>query len=262
VWASYRFLALADNNEKSGVRVIDLSAGHSGYGETLCGRVIAALKSNTLLNESPGTGYLDRRWPPALKESGAWSLISLRQAFLTGALDRVLDPDTYLRAKLPEFIERGDFGFASGQKPDGTYEHIWFKEFLPPDEVTFESDVYLLKKVKAQELKSGAKLESKTEVPLAAPPSIETTITPPPVTPGQPPVAKMQQLHLFGDVPPETWNRLGTKLIPKLRSSQDLKVEVNLTLTVSADASKNLVAEINQILEDLGVAGTVKVDVK
>ena len=34
-------------------------------------RLIAALKSEALLNESVGAGYIERNWPPALKESGA-----------------------------------------------------------------------------------------------------------------------------------------------------------------------------------------------
>lgn len=262
VWASYRFVLLADPQEPSSLRVIDLGAGHASAGETLCGRIIAALKSNALLNESPGAGYLERKWPPAFKESGAWSLLSLRQAFLTGALDRVLDPDAYLRAKIPEFIERGDFGLASGRKPAGTYERVWYKEILPPDEVSFESDVYLLKKQKAQDLKSGAKPESKPNVPPVTPPSTPSPTPQPPNVSGQPPVAQMQQLHLFGDVPPETWNRLGTKLIPKLRASPDLKVQVGFTLTVNADTSKTLIAEIKQILEDLGVADKVAIDVR
>ncbi len=50
------------------------------------------------------------------------------------------------------------------------------------------------------------------------------------------------------------------KLIPKLRSGQDLKVEVNFTVTVNADASKNLVAELRQILDDLGIADKVRID--
>ncbi len=263
VWASYRFVLLADHQEASGLRVIDLGAGHASAGETLCGRVIAALKSNALLNESPGAGYLERKWPPAFKESGAWPLMSLRQAFLTGALDRILDPDGYLHAKIPEFVERGDFGLASGQRPDGTYERVWYKEILLPDEVTFESDVYLLKKQKAQELKSGTKAEVRPEAPSVAPPPAAPPPAPqPPSVSGQPPVAQMQQLRLFGDVPPETWNRLGTKLIPKLRASQDLKVEVAFTLTVSTDTSRALVQEIKQILEDLGVADKVKIDVR
>jgi len=58
------------------------------------------------------------------------------------------------------------------------------------------------------------------------------------------------------------WNRLGQKLIPKLRSGKDLKVQVGFTLTVSAEASSNLVAELKQILNDLGISDQVKIDVR
>ena len=134
VWASYRFVLLADNQERDGLKTIDLGAGHASASETLCGRVVTALKSQALLNESPGASYLERRWPPAFKESGAWPLASLRQAFLTGAMERLLDPDAYLRNKLPDFVLRGDFGLASGQQPGGGYLHVWFSEMLPPEE--------------------------------------------------------------------------------------------------------------------------------
>ena len=63
-------------------------AGHSSASETLCGRIIAALKAEALLNESVGAGYIDRNWPPAFKDSAAWPLASLRQSFLNGALTR------------------------------------------------------------------------------------------------------------------------------------------------------------------------------
>ena len=97
VWASYRFIVLTDNKEADGLKVVDLGAGHSSAQETLCGRVIQALKSSALLNESVGAGYLDRNWPPALKDSGAWPLSSLRQSFLNGSLTRLLDPDAVLK---------------------------------------------------------------------------------------------------------------------------------------------------------------------
>jgi len=71
VWAGYRYVVLADQREKDGLKVIDLGAGHASGAEPLCGRVIAALKSNALLNDSVGAGYIDRTWPPALKNSAA-----------------------------------------------------------------------------------------------------------------------------------------------------------------------------------------------
>ena len=99
VWGGYRFAVIADNKEPDGLKPIDLGAGHSSGGETFCGRVITALKSQALLNESVGAGYIERNWPPALKDSGAWPLASLRQSFLNGSLTRLLDPDTILKAK-------------------------------------------------------------------------------------------------------------------------------------------------------------------
>ncbi len=139
VSGGYRFAVIADHQEADGLKTIDFGAGHSSGGETLCGRVIAALKSAALLNESVGAGYIDRNWPPALKESGAWPLASLRQSFLNGSLTRLLDPDMTLRGKIVEFVGRGDFGLASGQKADGTYERVWFEEPISPDEVAFEA---------------------------------------------------------------------------------------------------------------------------
>ena len=46
VWASYRFVALSDTQERHGLKIIDLGAGHSSASETLCGR-ITRLKPDT-----------------------------------------------------------------------------------------------------------------------------------------------------------------------------------------------------------------------
>ena len=130
VWGGYRFVVLADAQGVGGLEAIDLGAGHASASESLCGRVITALKSQALLNESVGAGYLDRNWPPALKESGGWPLTSLRQSFLNGSLTRLVDPDAVLRNKIVEFVEKGDFGVGSAQKPDGSYERMWFEEAI------------------------------------------------------------------------------------------------------------------------------------
>jgi hypothetical protein len=221
VWASYRFVVLTDGKEADGLKVVDLGAGHSSAQESLCGRVIQALKSSALLNESVGAGYLDRNWPPALKESGAWPLSSLRQSFLNGSLTRLLDPDAVLKGKIVEFVGRGDFGLASGNRPDGTYDRIWFEEFVSPDEVSFDANVFLLSKAKAKALKSRPADEKvvddtqkRDDIQPAQP---EERLQPMQVT-----ASETVTLNLRGSIPPEIWNRLGTKLIPKLRSGGDL----------------------------------------
>ena len=132
VWASYRYIVFANPKSSDGLREVDLGAGHSSGSRSLCDRVLGALKSNTLLNESPGASYLDRRWPQAFKETGAWPLRSLRQAFLDGSLNRLISPDEYLKRKVPEFVAIGDFGLASGDQQDGSFQHLWLSnQYLP-----------------------------------------------------------------------------------------------------------------------------------
>ena len=90
--------------------------------------MVAALNSNALLNESVGAGYIERNWPPALKDSGTWPLSSLRQSFLNGSLTRLLDPDRVLREKILEFVENGDFGLATGSTTTGQFARVWYRE--------------------------------------------------------------------------------------------------------------------------------------
>jgi len=268
VWASYRFVVLADAGEPDGVRVIDLGAGHSSATESLCGRVVTALKSQALLNEAVGAGYIERHWPPALKESGAWPLAGLRQSFLNGALTRLLDPDTVLRGKIVEFVQGGEFGLASGPRADGGYERVWYDDPIAPEEVTFEAGVFLLTKARSRAEKARAEVPPETRPPEPIHPEQppqppgEEHVTPSVVgAVGPSPVTQASTLRLVGTVPAEVWNRLGTKVIPKLRGGADLRVEVAFTVTVGTDQESSLRSELGQILKDLGVADSVTIEV-
>ncbi|RMD96169.1 MAG: DUF499 domain-containing protein, partial [Deltaproteobacteria bacterium] len=266
VWAGYIHVALYDGDAgKGGLEAINLGAGHASGSESLCGRVITALKSNALLNESVGAGYLERNWPPALKESGAWPLSSLRQSFLNGSLTRLVDPDTVLEKKIVEFVRKGDFGLASGKKADGTYERVWFEEPVGADEVSFEADVFLLLKSTASKLKSAP--EPAPDAPVPPEPTSGGPEPPQPkpaTTPGADgdsgQEATRQTIRVHGEVPPEIWNRLGTKLLPKLKSGQDLKVGIDLVVTAEGPAAEALKSDLRQILQDLGISGDVSVE--
>ena len=259
-WAGYRFVALSETDQPNGLKTIDLGAGHASASETLCGRIIGALKSEALLNESVGAGYIDRHWPPAFEDTGAWPLTSLRQSFLNGALTRLIDPDRVLGQKLVEFVGSGDFGLASGSKNDGSYGRLWYEEPVQPEEVAFEADVFLLTKAKAAALKTGG----------GAPPSKpQTPPTPPPKPkPGSgsgsvlkpDPATQRTTLRLAGAVPTEVWNRLGTRILPKLRSGEDLSVRVDFSVSVGSEIAQQMETELKQILHDLGLADRVRVE--
>ncbi len=156
VWASYTFVAFADRAAPGRLRVIDLGVGHSSSRETLAGRVIAALKTAGLLTETIGASYIDRKWPTALAASGAWPLSGLRQSFIDGSLTRLLDLDRVLRARIAEWVERGEFGLASGAGTNGHYARVWCNELLPPEAIRFESDTCLLKRETAGALRPAA----------------------------------------------------------------------------------------------------------
>ena len=267
VWGDYRFAVIADGQEPDGLKVVDLGAGHSSSGDTLCGRVIRALKSEELLNESVGAGYIERNWPPALKEAAEWPLASLRQSFLNGSLTRLVDPDAILKNKIVEFVSRGDFGLASGKKSDGRYDRVWFEELIAPDEVTFDAGVFLLRKDSAKVLKTGAPpmpVPGSSSQPGSSPqPGSEPIIEHgPSLAPGKKPTpgATMKTLRLVGTVPPEVWNRFGTKILPKLRGGSDFRIGLEFTVKVKDDAAGSLAMEIQQILQDLGLEETVRIE--
>lgn len=259
VWGGYRFVVIADKQEPDGLKAIDLGAGHSSGSETLCGRVITALKSQALLNESVGAGYIERNWPPALKESGAWPLSSLRQSFLNGSLTRLIDPDTILRNKIVDFVSRGDFGLASGKKAEGGYDRVVFNEFTDPADVIFESGVYLLLKSKAMELKASSEMPPSPEPEPAPSPEPPSGPTPKP-EPFPEPGVSTRSFRIRGDVPPEIWNRLGTRILPKLRSGSDLKIGIEFTVTVDKQVERSFVADLKQILEDLNLTERIQID--
>jgi hypothetical protein len=266
VWAGYRYVVLYDPKAESGVTVIDLGAGHANAGETLSGRVISTLKSRALLNDSPGAGYLVRRWPEPFKKSGAWPVSALRQAFLNGTMERLLEPDDYIKHKFPEFIINGDFGYASGAQEGGFYR-IWFKEELRQDEISFDSDVYLLLPAVAKELTANAAhptvivspIKPETPDPTG---EIKGPLFPATTDDATSPTPSKRTITVRGEIPTEVWNRLGRTLIPKLKMGGDLSVGLIVSVEVEAETGHGFQQELMQILQDLNIADSVKVDLK
>jgi hypothetical protein len=173
-----------------------------------------------------------------------------------------MDPDAALRHKIVEFVGQGDFGLASGHGPDGTYDRIWYREAMTPEEVTFEADVFLLTKAKAQALK--LKVEPvPTPVPPPGPspqplpwpePGPSAVPTPEPI-----PTPHQHTLRLVGTIPPEVWNRLGTKVLPKLRTGNDLRVDVDLSVSLNTELVQSMVSELHQILQDLDLEDRLRI---
>ena len=67
-------------------------------------------------------------------------------------------------------------------------------------------------------------------------------------------------LRLSGTVPPELWNRLGIKILPKLRSGAELQVGVDFRVTLNSDLARSMQSELRLILDDLGLADKVRIE--
>jgi hypothetical protein len=142
---------------------------------------------------------------------------------------------------------------------------MWFgsEDMIAPDEIMFESAVFLLRKPTAQALRSGKPTVPTPEPPPTAKPETPTpepgggpTATPTPILP-----EAMRTLRLVGTIPPELWNRLGTKILPKLRAANsELKIGLDFAVTVPAEAAGTLAADLRQILQELGIGDALKVD--
>lgn len=265
VWASYRFVVIADPTEPDGLKAVDLGAGHASSGHSLTERVVVTLRSGGLLNESIGAGYLERNWPPALNESGVWPLSSMRQAFLNGALTRLLDPDKTLREKIAEFVRRGEFGLASGQKADGTFERVWFEQQVNSEEILFDAQVFLLTKQRAKVLMT--KPEPTPEVGTGEPtaerdpafPSAAAGITDASEVDDRSHAAKTLVLRICGAITPEVWNKLGVKLLPRLRAGGRVRLGLDFTCELSADDARAAEADVRQALADLQLGESLSV---
>jgi uncharacterized protein DUF499 len=267
IWAAYRYVAVFDPRETDGLRVIDLGAGHSSAGESLAQRVLAALRSEGRLSESVGAGYLERNWPAALRDSGAWPLAGVRKAFLDGSLTRLPDPEAALRAAIPRLVERGEFGLASGQRTDKTFGRVWFKQIVPSEEILFDAGTFLLTKGAAQTQMTPSTPPPPGTPTGEAPPTMRTTMPASPVpevhiaAPGTPAADAVAAFRLAGSIAPEAWNKLGIRLIPALKKGQGLTVSVSVAVQTSVSERENFERELRRALAELGL-GHWQVEIK
>jgi hypothetical protein len=85
---------------------------------------------------------------------------------------------------------------------------------------------------------------------------VETTAEPPTDREG---AAASKTIRIVGNIPPEIWNRLGTKLLPKLKGGTDLNLDVGFSVTVDAEVASHLESEIRQIIQDLGLTHRLEI---
>ena len=131
------------------------------------------------------------------------------------------------------------------------------------EEVAFETNVFLVTKARAEALKASPGDPLHTQPPPGPEqqpvPDSEPALDSLPATSGVQ-AGQKTKLRLAGAVPPEVWNRLGTKILPKLRSGDDLRVGIELSVSVDSQFARNMEMELKQILDDLELGDGVRIE--
>ncbi|MDZ7296254.1 MAG: hypothetical protein ONB14_12645, partial [candidate division KSB1 bacterium] len=74
------------------------------------------------------------------------------------------------------------------------------------------------------------------------------------------PGAPEATLRIRGTIPDGFWNRLGTRLLPKLRMGQQLTLGIEFSVTVPRPHASTLAEELRQALSDLGLGTAVQIE--
>ncbi len=199
----------------------------TGSGKSLCFQVPTLVVDGLTVVVLPLIALMQDQ-VSALRLAGR-PLTGLRQSFLDGSLTRLVGPDAVLRRRIVEFIGTGAVGLASGTMADGGYERIWHAGPVGAEEVAFEPNIFLLTKARSEEIQAPTvprpQLVSDADTPTLPTPGPDAEQEP--GNENEPhKTAAPVRLRLTGVVPSEIWNRLGTKVVPRLRVGKGLVVEV------------------------------------
>lgn len=259
VWSAYTRLLLWNGKEKS-LRSVSLGQMHPSEACGITGAVLSRLRQEALLNREVGASYVERNWPPALRESGAWPLAGLRASFLNGRLTRLENTDDALRQMIMRAVRQGTFGLGVG-KSSANLDRVWFKEDLDPAEIVFDNETYLLLPVRAEAEKSLGQDQGQLRdriVPRKDEDSTEAGT----MGVGRGAIVGTERerrpviLEWKGGLPRDKWNLFGIRILPRLGLGQQVAIEVRIRAQVEDPL---LGQQLNAVLRELGLEGEVVV---
>jgi hypothetical protein len=260
IWSLDNRLLLWDGKEGA-LKTMPLGQMHPSEARNITGAILARLRQDGWLNREVGPSYLERNWPPALKEKGVWSMRGLREAFFQGYLTRLEKADEALRQMILRAVMRGDFGLGVGKNME-TLDRVWFKENIDPAEIVFNYETFLLLPWRAESEKKKREGEGpSSELPEPLLRGGEQPVLPVGTgpagapTPTPAPEPQIQELEWQGTMPKEKWNLFGLKVLTRVGAPENLEIEVKVR---SKTQDSTLKQQLNNALRDLGLEGDFK----
>jgi hypothetical protein len=252
VWASYDHLLLWDA-ANSDLKDIVLGRLHPSEARSITSAILARLRHDSLLSREIGASYVERNWPPAFKDSGAWPLAGLKAAFFQGQFTRLEKADEALRTTLARAVTQGVLGLASG-KDAANFDRVWFKESVDGPDISFDYDTYVLLPRTAAALKE-ARAKGATGIGNGkpAPGPVTITVSPEPKPEkGEEEGTEKQILKWEGELRRDQWNLFSLKVLTRIPQSSEMTIDVQITAEPEDTAIKD---QLNQALKDLGISG-------
>jgi flagellar motor protein MotB len=259
VWSLYNRLLLWNGREGKLLEV-PLRQMHSSEARTITGAILARLRQESVLNKEIGASYIERYWPPALKESGVWPLLGLRAAFFQGYLTRLEKADDALRQMIYRAVRQGMFGLGVGKNAE-QLDRIWFQEDVDPAEIAFNNETFLLLPARVEIIRAGATApkvlpDTVQEVPGVGLPQAGGEK---PTQPGQAPdvqaagiPAQPVTIEWRGSLPKDKWNLFSHRVLARLGSAEPITINVTIQTTVKEPSVKQ---QLNNALQELGLLG-------
>lgn len=248
IWGSYGHLLLWDGQAQR-LKEVPLGQLHPSEAKSISAAILARMRHDTLLSREIGASYIERNWPPALKDSGIWPLQGLKQAFFQGVFTRLEKADDALRATIGRAVSQGTLGLGSGKKPE-SFDRVWFKEPVDAADITFDADTYLLTAQRAKAIKDGGPSPVR-QPPSHSGPSPVGVPTGPGPSPSPPqPTSHAVTIEWSGEVKREQWNLFSLKVLSKLASAKSLRIDVSFHAEVDRTGMQD---DINDGLRDLGM---------
>ena len=259
VWRTYKNLMLLGNDNSW--KTFDLGLVHSSAAPSMVDLILTRLRQDGDIEEAVSPSFLDRNWPPALKE---WSTKAVRDAFFASPqFPRLLNSES-LKDTIARGVENRVLAYV-GKRPDGTYEPFQWKTSLTAFDVELSDDMYIIQKATAEAYVAGKSVPSTSPVPQSPQPPIEgTTGTPPPKptrapVPATPPVG-ISRVTWQGDVPPQKWMNFYTKVLSKFATQTGLKIGLNVEIAPEGGVSNQKLDEIKVALRELGLSDELSLD--
>ena len=249
VWSGYSHLLLWDAAGET-LKNIVLGQLHQSEARSITSAILARLRHDSLLSREIGASYIERNWPPALKESGMWPLAGLKAAFFQGQFTRLERADDALRTTIARAVSQGTFGMASGKDPN-RFDRVWHKEDIEQADITFDNDTYLLTGAKGKALKQAPATTATLapQQPTDTAPAVSTTAATLPMSP--PTAPKVSAVVWEGEMKREQWNLFSLKVLTRLAEAEGLQINVKVKAKLK---EAQTLEQINAALRELGIS--------